>query len=70
MQTVYLNTCMVIGLIEGDTEQRIALKHYLLDKAVFSSEQVRLETRLLAVREKKKAQLELYDVFFSFIKSS
>ena len=49
MQAVYLDTCMVIGLIEGDSEQRIALKKYLSDTTVFSSELVRLETRLLAV---------------------
>ena len=65
MQTVYLDTCMVIGLIEGDVEQRIALKHYLSDEAIYSSELVRLEARLLAVREKKQAQLALYDGLFS-----
>jgi len=65
MQVVYLDTCMVIGLIEGDTEQRIALKQYLSDKIVFSSELVRLEARLLAVREKNFPQLKLYDDFFS-----
>ena len=65
MQVVYLDTCMVIGLIEGDTEQRIALKQYLSDKIVFSSELVRLEARLFAVREKNSPQLKLYDDFFS-----
>ena len=65
MQTVYLDTCMVIGLIEGDAEQRIALKNYLSNKAIFSSELVRLEARLLAVREKNLAHLQLYDSFFA-----
>jgi len=65
MKSVYLDTCMVIGLIEGDAEQRKTLKSYLSDKAVFSSELVRLEARLLAVRENKLAQLLLYDGFFS-----
>ncbi len=51
MQAVYLDTCMVIGLIEGDSEQRIALKKYLSGTTVFSSELVRLEARLLAVRD-------------------
>jgi len=66
MQVVYLDTCMVIGLIEGDKEQRIALKQYLSDKVVFSSELVRLEARLLAVREKNSPQLKLYSTRPSF----
>ncbi|TXL12534.1 hypothetical protein BMR05_13695 [Methylococcaceae bacterium HT4] len=65
MKSVYLDTCMVIGLIEGDAEQRKALKNYLSDKTVLSSELVRLEARLLAVRENKLEQLQLYDGFFS-----
>ena len=65
MQAIYLDTCMVIGLIEGDREQRIALKKYLSDKIVFSSELVRLEARLLVVRENNLPQLKLYDDFFS-----
>ncbi len=65
MQAVYLDTCMVIGLIEGDSEQRIALKKYLSGTTVFSSELVRLEARLLAVRENNSSQLKLYDNFFS-----
>ena len=56
---------MVIGLIEGDSEQRIALKKYLSDTTVFSSELVRLEARLLAVRENNSSLLKLYDNFFS-----
>jgi len=65
MQAVYLDTCMVIGLIEGDSEQRIALKKYLSGTTVFSSELVRLEARLLAVRENNSSLLKLYDNFFS-----
>ena len=44
---------MVIGLIEGDTEQCKALKNYLAYQTVFSSELVRLEARILAIRQKK-----------------
>ena len=64
MVAVYMDTCMVIGLIEGDTEQRKILKGYLAGKNIFSSELVRLEARLLAIRQKKVAHLQLYDAFF------
>ena len=64
MATTYLDSCMVIGLIEGDTEQRKSLKNYLAYQTVFSSELVRLEARILAIRQKKQAHLNLYDVFF------
>ena len=67
MQAVYLDTCMVIGLIEGDSEQRIALKKYLSGTTVFSSELVRLEARLLAVRENNSSLLKLYDNFSQFV---
>jgi uncharacterized protein len=65
MAATYLDSCMVIGLIEGDTGQRKALKNYLAYQAVFSSELVRLEARILAIRQKKEAHLQLYDVFFA-----
>ncbi len=65
MAATYIDSCMVIGLIEGDTEQRKALKSYLAYQAVFSSELVRLEARILAIRQKKEAHLHLYDVFFA-----
>ena len=59
MAAVYLDACMVIGLIEGDSEQRHALKLYLSGQVVFRSELVRLEARLLAIRQKKDYQLKL-----------
>ena len=49
MVAVYMDTCMVIGLIEGDTEQRKILKSYLAAKNIFSSEMVRLEVSGLAI---------------------
>ncbi len=52
MTSVYLDSCMVIGLIEGDAEQRQALRYYLaFSQTVFSSELVRLEARILAFRK-------------------
>lgn len=63
--SIYLDSCMVIGLIEGDTEQRQALKKYLTAQTVFSSELVRLEARLLAIRQNNTAHLKHYDAFFA-----
>ncbi|WP_031436813.1 hypothetical protein [Methylobacter tundripaludum] len=54
MAATYIDSCMVIGLIEGDTGQRKALKNYLAYQTVFSSELVRLEARILAIRQKRK----------------
>ncbi len=62
---IYLDSCMVIGLIEGNTEQRKALKNYLAFQTVFSSELVRLEARLLAIRQNNAAHLKIYDAFFA-----
>jgi predicted nucleic acid-binding protein len=66
MTATYLDSCMVIGLIEGDAEQRNALKGYLATlETVFSSELVRLEARILALRQNQSNYLQLYDAFFS-----
>ena len=66
MSAIYLDSCMVIGLIEGDAEQRTALKHYLASTAsIFSSELVRLEARILALRQNHVKNLQLYDAFFN-----
>ena len=54
MPAVYLDACMVIGLIEGDSEQRQAMKCYLSGHVIFSSELVRLEARLLEIHKQKK----------------
>jgi len=66
MTATYLDSCMVIGLIEGDAQQRKALKHYLAtSQTVFSSELVRLEARILALRQNQIEHLQLYDAFFN-----
>ena len=65
MANLYLDTCIVIGLIEGTAEQRLLLKKYLPSHRIFSSELVRLEARLLGVRENNEAILQQYDAFFS-----
>ena len=50
---IYLDSCMVIGLIEGDVTQQHILKPRLVKHWIYSSEMVHMETRLLAVRNKE-----------------
>lgn len=65
MAKIYLDSCMIIGLIEGDIAQRRALKNQLIHHTVHSSELARLETRLLAVRTDNQDSLKLFDHFFA-----
>jgi hypothetical protein len=65
MANVYLDSCMIIGLIEGDAEQRQILKTQLIQYSLYSSELARLETRLLAIRTSDPASLKLFDGFFA-----
>lgn len=46
MAAIYLDSCIIIGLIEGDTFQRSLLKKLLPSHQIYSSELARLETRL------------------------
>ena len=64
MSKVYLDSCMVIGLIEGDAKQRQILKTQCINHTIYSSELVRMETRLLAVRNKDTKSLEMFELFF------
>jgi len=64
MQRVYLDACMVIHLIEGNSQQQQILKRALLGKIVFSSELVRLESRIKTLRENQKIFLKVYEQFF------
>jgi len=65
MAKVYLDSCMVIGLIEGDAIQQKLLKARLKGQQIYSSELVRLESRLLAIRENNTAYLLEFDRFFA-----
>lgn len=56
---------MIIGLIEGDSNQRHLLKKQLIHHLIFSSELARLETRLLAIRTNNQESLKLFDGFFA-----
>jgi uncharacterized protein len=64
MAKVYLDSCMIIGLCEGDLNQRHSLKTQLMNHIVYSSELARLETRLLAIRTSNQDSLTLFDRFF------
>ena len=61
---VYLDSCMIIGLIEGDSKQRQILKTQLFTQSIYSSELARLETRLLAIRNNDQDSLKQFDRFF------
>jgi predicted nucleic acid-binding protein len=56
---------MVIGLIEGDDQQQQTLKSRLLSKHIVSSELVRLETRLLPIRQQNTLSLQSFNRFFT-----
>jgi predicted nucleic acid-binding protein len=64
MATIYLDSCMIIGLIEGIAQQRQLLKTQLLNRIIYSSELARLETRLLAIRNNNPDDLRQFDSFF------
>lgn len=65
MANIYPDSCMIIGLIEGDASQRWLLKKQLAKHAVFSSELVRLETRILPIRNDDQDRLQEFDRLFS-----
>jgi uncharacterized protein len=65
MANVYVDSCMIIGLIEGDATQRILLKKQLIKHSIYSSELARLETRLLAIRNDNQDSLQNFDRFFA-----
>jgi hypothetical protein len=60
MAKVYLDSCMIIGLCEGDLNQRRLLKTQLINQTVYTSELARLETRLLAIRTNNQDNLKLF----------
>ena len=64
MSAVYLDSCMIIGLCEGTAQQRRLLKTQLIHHSIYSSELARLETRLLAIRNKNQDILRQFDSFF------
>ena len=67
MVAIYLDTCMIIGLIEGDGKQRSLLKTLLPAHQIYSSELARLEARLLAIRQHNEPTLQQFERFFQFV---
>lgn len=65
MTRIYLDSCMIIGLIEGDRNQQQLLKRHLTHRRVCSSDLARLETRVLPMRAQNFAVLKQYDRFFA-----
>ncbi len=68
MAKVYLDSCLIISLIDGDAIQRQLLKQQLPKHAIYSSELARLETRLLAIRTQNQGSLQKFDSFFAACK--
>ncbi|MGA7981630.1 MAG: type II toxin-antitoxin system VapC family toxin [Chromatiaceae bacterium] len=64
MVRLFLDTCIVIDLVEGKPEQQSQLKALLFGKRVVSSELVRMEARLQAVRDQRDDLLTIYDNYF------
>ncbi|MGC1307739.1 MAG: PIN domain-containing protein [Phormidesmis sp.] len=65
MANIYLDSCLIISLIEGDAIQRSLLKKHLVKHVIYSSELARLETRLLAIRNQNQDSLQKFDGFFA-----
>jgi uncharacterized protein len=65
MAKIYLDSCMIIGLIEGDSSQRQILKQQLLKHSIYSSELARLESRILPIRNENQDSLQKFDRFFT-----
>jgi uncharacterized protein len=65
MASVYLDSCLIISLIDGDAMQRQILKTQLAKHSVYSSELARLETRVLAIRKNNQGSLQNLDRFFA-----
>jgi uncharacterized protein len=68
MAKVYLDSCLIISLIEGDAIQRQLLKQQLPKHTIYSSELTRLETRILAIRTHNQDSLQKFDRFFAACK--
>lgn len=64
MSRVYLDTCLVIDLIEGEPEDQSLLRHALKGKWVVGSELVRMEARIKALRDDRGDFLNRYTIFF------
>ena len=64
MKRIYLDACMVIDLVEGAPRQQALLVQYLVGQWIYSSELVRLESRIKALRENRQDFLKAYGDYF------
>lgn len=62
---VYLDTCILIDLIEGTPELQARLAAALRGRDLVSSELVRMEARVGAIRNGRAAHLATYERFFA-----
>lgn len=65
MIRIYLDTCMVIDLIEGETNRQTWLRSGIRGKWVVGSELLRLKSRIKAIRDDRQDYIEQYDAFFA-----
>jgi predicted nucleic acid-binding protein len=64
MIRLFLDACIVIDLVEAKPEQQDKLKILITGKRVVSSELVRMESRLQALRDQREDLLSIYDSYF------
>jgi predicted nucleic acid-binding protein len=65
MTRIYLDSCMVIDLVEGNPSRQHLLVKRMQGKWIYSSELVRLESRIKAIRESQSEYLNTYDAYFA-----
>ena len=58
MIRIYLDACMLIDLVEGETSLQNRLKAGIRGKWMVGSELLRLESRIKALREQRQDYLE------------
>lgn len=62
---IYLDACMVIDLVEGETSEQEMLASRLAGHRVYGSELVRMEARIKALKESRRDFLAEYDRYFN-----
>ena len=64
----YLDSCIVISLIEGTEVQQQLLKQNLAERSIFSSELARLETQIVPTKQNDRDSLQQLERFFAACK--
>lgn len=68
MIKVYLDSCVIISLIEGDVVQQQSIRQKLVGRSIFGSELACLEARITPIRKNDKNSLHKLDRFFATCK--